>query len=266
MGIFSKIARLWTSREMKKMFIISCLVGSAGIINLTSKTACLHVGENIWFNLLLRFFLILVITPTSVLLEWIVFITIKLYVDGFINFIMSTLITVKWKELTLRHLSQLYLEKDDLAHVEQLTKHLTHPIKQALEESGQHSLEVVPTGSVFERYGKPLAAAALETNLKTDYDVMFAFKKEDLPIEFIMKNDEFLHIFVFSKSCFLLNKMNKEHSSAQAIKLSAEKARQFLKNVVENTQLSNIVDNPRKIRNKLRNLFAFLFNLPRVGR
>ena len=142
---------------------------------------------------------------------------------------------------------------------------LVNPIKYKLRSVTGHSVEVVPTGSVFERYGKPLAAPAIETNLRTDYDIMFCLNRKDLPIEVLMKNDEFLHIFVLSPNCSLLNSIKKEHQEAEAVKLSASKARQFMMDIVESVKLKE-KERDSRVKLVLWNILAYVFNLPRMGR
>ena len=171
------------------------------------------------------------------------------------------------EDLALLSLSEMYLSQDQLLHTNLLVNQVTFPIREVLDKVSQHKVEVVPTGSIFEKYGKPLNAQALETNLKSDYDVMFAYKKEEFPIEISMINNEFLHVFLLSDSCRLLNSIKKMDKSTKSFKLSAEAARQFMKQVVENSQIFYQESNyKQKIGNKLWNVLAFLFNLPRIGK
>ena len=136
---------------------------------------------------------------------------------------------------------------------------MTMDIKNTLENECGHEFASVPTGSIFERYGKPLQYPGLTTNLKTDYDVMFAIEMSKIPVDYIMKNDEFLHFFSMSMSCTFSNQLTEFHSASQAYKLSAVKAREFMQNVVVSSHKSG-----PSIKN-LRNVFSFLLNLPRIG-
>ena len=80
-----------------------------------------------------------------------------------------------------------------------------------------------------------------------------------------MKDDEFLHIFVLSQNCSLLNRIKKEHKKAEAVKLSASKARQFIMDVVESVKL-NEKDGAFGIKQVFWNILAYVFNLPRMSR
>ena len=158
------------------------------------------------------------------------------------------------EDLILRSLQEMYLSPDEVHQTNQIVTQATFPIREAMVEVSQHQVEAVPTGSVFERYGKPLTAPGLETNLKSDYDVMFAFRKEDFPIEVAMKNDEFLHVFVVSDSCKLLNTVKSLEDSTNAFKLSAEKSRVFMKQIVQNVKIFHKESNYKvEIENKIWN-------------
>ena len=123
----------------------------------------------------------------------------------------------------------------------------------------------MPTGSVFERFGKSLVASnALESNLKSDYDVMFAITKSSLQVETLMKNNEFLHIFVLSDRCPLLNALKEKDQSTDAFKVSAVRAKEFMAKIVMSLELEQ--QGRRPARTFLRNLIVFQVNLPRLRR
>ena len=183
--------------------------------------------------------------------------------------------------MVVSNLESFYLLEDELEKITHVINALIEPIKLKLESTTQRIVEVVPTGSVFERYGKPLRAPAYETNLKTDYDVRFSFDKKDLPIRTEMKDCEFLYIFSLS-DCNFLNKIRQsskdknnlgftesdsdspmEVMTREEVKLSASKAREFMMEIVEKTPLQ---DDTSFIKRNLRNLLALLFNIPRIGR
>ena len=154
------------------------------------------------------------------------------------------------------------MSRDELVSAQSVALTLCQPIQARLEGESHHPAELVPTGSLFERYGKPLNTPGLESNLGTDYDVMFAFHKTDLQLEHIMKNDEFLHFFVLSNSCQLLNQLMVFDESAQFMKLSAAQARQYMRDIVDSTpQLQ-----PSCMKTFMQNLAPFLFNLPRFSK
>ena len=162
-------------------------------------------------------------------------------------------------------LSSLVHTTGELNSVYGTISHLVKPIKTKLEEVTRHQVEAVPTGSVFERFGKSLAATnALESNLATDYDVMFAVNKSSLQVETLMKNDEFLHIFVLTDTCSLLNNLKERDDRSEAFKLSAVRAREFMARVVRSSELEQ--EGKRPLRRFLRNLVLFQVNLPRLSR
>ena len=204
LNIFSRLFEQWKSSNSKKKFNFSFLILFSACVNISFKLTCINTGESAVGNLFMRIFLILIVTPSSVLLEWFVYRVIKFYIDCFNSLFTSCLCSMNKEDLILRSLQEMYLSPDEVHQTNQIVTQATFPIREAMVEVSQHQVEAVPTGSVFERYGKPLTAPGLETNLKSDYDVMFAFRKEDFPIEIAMKNDEFLHVFVMSDSCRLL--------------------------------------------------------------
>ena len=215
----------------------------------------------------MRIFIIFSVTPSSVVLEWFVYRAIKLYIDCFTSFFTSRLHPMNSEDLSLLSLPSMYLSQEELHQTNQIITQVTLPIREKLEDFSQHKVEVVPTGSVFEMYGKPMTEIALETNLKSDYDVMFAFNKEDFPVEILMKNDEFLHVFVLSDTCRLLNCIKRMDHLTKSFKLSAEAARQLMKQIVQNSQMFQKESTyKKKIANRIWNVLAFLFNLPRIGR
>ena len=266
-NIFSRLSANWTSTSSKKRRFFSGIVILAVIVNISFKLVCIDTRKGIWGNLVLRIFLILLVTPTSVLLEWIVYRVIKAYIDLITNIFSSHLCPLNDEKLTLLSLPNMYLTQAEIQQTNQLIANATLPIKKNLEAFSLHNVEVVPTGSVFEMYGKPLAVPALETNLKSDYDVMFAFQKEEFLIEIAKKDDEFLHVFVLSNSCSMLNRIKKYDHSTKSFKLSAERTRQFMKTIVQDVQISyKDTSSKEKCFHKIWNLFAFLFNVPRIGR
>eukprot|EP00092_Neocalanus_flemingeri_P012356 GFUD01013322.1.p1 GENE.GFUD01013322.1~~GFUD01013322.1.p1 ORF type:complete len:1573 (-),score=223.90 GFUD01013322.1:73-4233(-) len=264
--IFSRLTEQAKSSSSYKIHL-SLLILLSASLNISFKLACINVGESVAGNLFMRILLILVVTPSSVLLEWFVYRVIKLYIDWFINFFTSCVFAMKNEDLALLSLSEMYLSPEKLCQTHQLIAQATLPIKEMIENIYQHKVEVVPTGSVFEMYGKPLTAPALESNLNSDYDVMFAFKKEEFPVEIAMKNDEFLHVFVLSDSCRLLNSIKMMDESTRSLKLSAERTRQFMKHIVKNVSIFHKESTYKeKIVKTGWNVFAFLFNLPRIGK
>ena len=124
----------------------------------------------------------------------------------------------------------------------------------------QHRAELVLTGSIVEGFGEPLNVSQLPANLGSDYDVMFAFKKSDLVIEYLMKNEEFLHIFCFTSDCSLLNQLQIFDKGSEAFKLSSTKARELMKTVVNRNRPVNIM------KSLLQNVFPFMFNTPQISR
>ena len=72
---------------------------------------------------------------------------------------------------------------------------------------------------------------------------MFAFQQEEFLIETVMKNDEFAHVFVLSDSCKLLNTLKKFDASTKSFKLSAKRARQFMKRVVQDVPVYSMESN-----------------------
>ena len=219
-------------------------------------------------NIGLHLLCLLIFTPGSVLLEWAAFRLLKAYIEWFFRLItapiryFSTNIT---KDRVIQILSSLVHTEEELDSVYEAVSELVEPIGTKLATISRHEVEVIPTGSVFERYGKSLTVAdALESNLKTDYDVMFAVSKKSLQVETIVKNCEFIHIFVLTNSCNLLNILKKNDTKSQAFKLSAVQAKEFMGRVVRSSQLDQ--EGARPFKRFLRNLLVFQINLPRLSR
>ena len=123
----------------------------------------------------------------------------------------------------------------------------------------------VHTGSVFERFGKSLVASdALESNLKSDYDVMFALTKSSLQVKTLPKNDEFLHIIVLNDKCPFLNALKEQDQKSEAFKISAVQAKDFMNMIVRSSELEQ--QGRRPFRAFLRNIMVFQVNLPRLSR
>ena len=262
----SGITRLWKTRTItslcKLFFIFIFCTG----VNLASKVVCASVGQNSWYNLILRFLLILLVTPTSVLLEWLLIRVVSSYADWVSGILIQLCFGEPGERLLEKNISELFLSVDKLEVIRKVADKLSQPIKSKLEQTTGHTVKVLPTGSLFEQYGQPAHAKCLKSNLMTDYDIMFVFSEQDLPIEIQMKNDSevFLHILALSDSCSLLNKIKEIHPE-EPVKLSAEMARYFMKNVVEGTN-RNMVRSTTGFKDKLQTMIAFLFNIPQLGR
>ena len=93
---------------------------------------------------------------------------------------------------------------------------------------------------------------------------MFAVNKSSLQVETLMKNDKFLHIFVLTDTCSLLNNLKERDDRSEAFKLSAVRAREFMARVVRSSELEQ--EGKRPFRRFLRNLVLFQVNLPRLSR
>ena len=98
-----------------------------------------------------------------------------------------------------------------------------------LEHDSKHSVTTVNTGSIFERYGKPLSASTSDTHLKSDYDVMFSFDITDLPLKVEYVGDEYVYLIATSDQCELVRKLQETRTDA---KLSASRARQYLQGIL----------------------------------
>ena len=164
--------------------------------------------------------------------------------------------------MTLKYLEFLALKNEEMENVHMIVNGLYHSVKTQLEIESHHPAELVPTGSLFEGYGKPLNFPQLPSNLGTDFDIMFAFRKGDLHVEFIMKDQEFLHIFALTSNCSLLNQLQMYDEGSQASKLSSVKAREMMKHVVNST--SEMQQN--LFQSFIQNLVPFLFNTPRFSK
>ena len=139
---------------------------------------------------------------------------------------------------------------------------LCKSVLHKLQEISRHSAEVVPTGSVFEGFGKPLSFPQLKTNLGTDYDVMFTFKRTDLAIEYIIKDQEFLHIFSLTRNCTLLNRVSVFDKASKSFKISSLKARQLMKEVVNSVQKGEHTF----LKSLYHNMWPFLYSTPRLSK
>eukprot|EP00092_Neocalanus_flemingeri_P015013 GFUD01016215.1.p1 GENE.GFUD01016215.1~~GFUD01016215.1.p1 ORF type:complete len:1587 (-),score=281.46 GFUD01016215.1:23-4294(-) len=259
---FTTMKKLWLSNRISSRIIFTAIVTIALGVNLSSKILCFGQRENVWESLLVRFIMILIVTPSSVLMEWIFLKIAESYIHWCVKVCLNWICKEKSK-LAIKHLEDLFISEKDVAEMRAKVSSLTFPIKDKLETVTRHKVELVPTGSVFERYGKPLTSPALDTNLRTDFDVMFAIEKSNLPVEYIMKDDEFLHIFALSNSCLMVNRLTEFHAASKSVKLSANKARKFMKNIVDSADLGKQANGMKTLS---RNILSFLFNLPRLGR
>ena len=163
--------------------------------------------------------------------------------------------------MIIQALSSSVHTAEELDSVHKAVSQLLEPIQNKLEAVTRHKVEAVPTGSVFERFGKSLVASdALESNLKSDYDVMFAVTKSSLPVETLPKNNEFLHIFVLNDKCPLLNSLKEHDHRSEAFKVSAVRAKEFMARIVRSSELEQQGRTP--FRTFFRNIMVFQVNLP----
>ena len=262
-NIFSILESLWKSKKTKNHCILVSVLLVALTTQIANHTAYFH-SPNIGLHLLFLF----LFTPGSVLSEWAAFRLLKAYIEWSFRLVtasiryFSTKIT---KDRVIQILSSLVHTEEELDSVHEAVSDLVEPIRTKLATISRHEVEVIPTGSVFERYGKSLTAAdALESNLKTDFDVMFVVSKSSLQVETLVKNCEFLHIFVLTDRCNLLNIIKKKDTKSQAFKLSAVQAKEFMGRVVRSSQLDQ--EGARPFKRFLCNLLVFQINLPRLSR
>ena len=262
-GIFSKIESLWSSKEPKKfsLFMLIMLVSlSTQVVNHMAYFKSSNMGLHLLFLLLFA--------PGSVLLEWVAFRLLKTYTERCFQLLTAPiryLSTKMSEDMIILALSSSVHETEELESVHNIVNKQLEPIQNKLEAATRHKVEAVPTGSVFERFGKSLVASdALDSNLKSDYDVMFSLTKSSLQVETLPKNDEFLHIIVLNDKCPLLNALKEQDQRSEAFKVSAVRAKEFMNRIVRSSEMEQ--QGRRPFRMFLRNIMLFQINLPRLSR
>ena len=264
-GIFNKLHNLRTSgqRAEKIQFLVIMLL--SGILNLASKLIRVSpTTDSVETLILYRFLIIAMVTPTSIILEWLVCQFLCYCTNYWKSWALSfqvrfTKSSLKRKSIQ-RALESLVLLPEEIEYSKEKINNLCISILKEVQNISLHVIEMVPTGSVFEGFGKPLNFLQLPTNLGTDYDVMFAFKKSDLAIEFIMKDQEFLHIFSLTSNCTFLNQVAVFDEGAKAYKLSSAKARKLMQRIVDSVQKVE----SSFLQSLLFNLLPFLYSTPRL--
>jgi hypothetical protein len=132
-------------------------------------------------------------------------------------------------DLVNQCLTSLYCSDGEVKREEKLIRDVTDKIQTHMTKVTKHSVLAINTGSVFERYGKPLSAATSETNLKSDYNVMFSFDGKQLPLKIQFINDEYVYLVATSEKCKVVQKLK---DNGNEDKLNAGSARQFLQDIV----------------------------------
>ena len=262
-GIFSKIENLWSSNAIKNL----CLFLLILLISLSTQVFN-HMAYFKSSNMGIQLIFLLLFAPGSVLLEWVTFRLLKAYTERCFQLLTAPIryfSTTMNEGMIILALSSSVHETEELDSVHNVVSKLLEPIQKKLEAVTRHKVEAVHTGSVFERFGKSLVASdALESNLKSDYDVMFALTKSSLQVKTLPKNDEFLHIIVLNDKCPFLNALKEQDQKSEVFKISAVQAKDFMNMVVRSSELEQ--QGRRPFRALLRNIMVFQVNLPRLSR
>ena len=187
--------------------------------------------------------------------------SVRLYIEKvvdiriwFWNKVMAsrTASAIKFEDVIVKCLTNLYCSHSELRREEKLILDLTDQIKSHMTKVMKHSVLAVNTGSIFERYGKPLSAAAGESHLKSGYDVMFTLDVKQLPIVVQTVDDEYVYLIATSENCEAITKL-KENSNE--VKLSAGKARHFVQDSVSSLFSGNVPESLTHLSGNSNNRF-----------
>ena len=265
-GVFQKIDYLWICGRRHKRMVYLLIVFVAFGLNIASKLIPFPNSDNLTRLIPLRVLFLTLFTPSSVLLEWCTWKCVMRILSlwqGIFYSLYTSCTKSNLRNMTIQnHLKNFALTMKEVEYARGIVDKICTPFIHQLQKESNHQLELVPTGSVFEGYGKPLNFQQKVSHLGTDYDLMYAFRRSDLAVEFIMKDHEFLHIFSLQRNCDFLRKLEVFDEKAQAWKLSSIKAKELMRRVVNSTQKKDSVFH----KSFLKSLLPFIFNTPRYSR
>ena len=216
-NIFNQISDNWRTGVLKiRIGILILIIISLGI-NISRYFICLD-NSNVWISFLQRLGMVLICTPSSVVLEWICLKVYYSYITSFQNCILMLLSSgtsgMPDKEKLLSdYLQRGYLNVRELRQWKASVSKYTKIICSLLEEKTNHKFQAIDTGSIVERFGFPLAASREGLNyLKTDHDVMFiptslvvSLERGRLTLVGIDGHEEYFHMLATTKNCKCLN-------------------------------------------------------------
>merc|ERR1719233_1173960 len=166
--------------------------------------------QNIWVNFLERLVMVIICTPSSILLEWFCF---KLYYSYIVVIQKITLqllsgIHLSKDSVLSSYLARGYLSGEELRQWKISVRRYTTVIESQLEERTGHKFFAIDTGSIVERFGLPLATKRQGLDsLQTDHDVMFvpastllSLQRKNINLVSIEDSVEYFHLQIVDKN------------------------------------------------------------------
>ena len=203
-------------------------------------------NSNIWIICLIRICMIIICTPSSIILEWTSLRLYKYYLNIFQNKILQVLSygspVPNRESLLSSYLGRGYLGHTQLSEWKTSVLHYTSVIETLLHQATVHNFVAIDNGSIVERFGLPLGNNSLLEELKTDHDVMF------VPKDILVSEQTGCSVFMVTKhplieyvnlqsrclDCHLLGNIAGEEQ-----KIDNTKAKTLLDTVVTNVSMKD---------------------------
>ena len=242
--VFKTIYAHWSSGLLKRRLVIIVIINACLVINISRYYMCFNHSD-IWVSFLERLLMMIICTPSSIVLEWV---CLRLYYSYITILHKKTLELLSGSRHTKKsvlssYLARGYLSVKELKEWKLSVKRYTTNIQKLLEEKTGHKFYAVDTGSIVERFGLPLSIKRQELDsLKTDHDVMFvpsstlvSLGGNNINLINIEGSEEYFHLKIVDQNCKMLSLVSDNDNF-----IENTKDKILMKSIVTNLSMKDI--------------------------